>query len=100
MPTVSTEAVVVTGSSDFIGRAVVRRLAKAFRIVGFDREGGPHPPREAECVSIDSTSDESPRAGLERVRYAYGDRIASVVHLAAYYDSSGEPSPWSRERQS
>jgi nucleoside-diphosphate-sugar epimerase len=27
------------------------------------------------------------------VRIAYGDRITSVVHLAAYYDLSGEPSP-------
>ena len=26
------------------------------------------------------------------VRYAYGERLASVIHLAAYYDFSGEPS--------
>jgi nucleoside-diphosphate-sugar epimerase len=32
-------------------------------------------------------------AAFERVRYAYGNRIASVIHLAAYYDFSGEPSP-------
>ena len=29
---------------------------------------------------------------MERVRYAYGNKIASVVHLAAYYDFSGRPS--------
>src|SRR5712691_12181842 len=90
----SAGAVLVTGSSGFIGRAVVRRLARTFRIVGFDREGGDtHPPREAECVCMDLTSDDSVREAFERVRYAYGDRIASVVHLAAYYDFSGEPSP-------
>jgi nucleoside-diphosphate-sugar epimerase len=27
------------------------------------------------------------------VRLSHGDRLASVVHLAAYYDFSGEPSP-------
>lgn len=85
--------IVVTGSSGFIGRALVGRLAPRFSVVGFDRDGWPHPPREAECVCVDLTSNESVHAAFERVRYAYGDRIASVVHLAAYYDFSGEPSP-------
>jgi nucleoside-diphosphate-sugar epimerase len=30
---------------------------------------------------------------MEQVRQDFGPRIASVVHLAAYYDFSGEPSP-------
>jgi nucleoside-diphosphate-sugar epimerase len=85
--------ILVTGSSGLIGRAVVRALARSFQVVGFDREGWPHPPREAECVCVDLTSNESVAAAIQRVRYAYGSRIASVVHLAAYYDFSGEPSP-------
>jgi nucleoside-diphosphate-sugar epimerase len=87
------DLIVVTGSSGLIGTALIRRLADDFRIVGFDRVGPPHPPPHAECVGIDLTSDESVCEGLERVRYAYGRRIASVVHLAAHYDFSGEPSP-------
>jgi nucleoside-diphosphate-sugar epimerase len=89
----NSDVVLVTGSSGLIGRPLIRRLAGNFRIVGFDREGWPNPPKEAECVCIDLTSDESVQAAFERVRYAYGDDIASVVHLAAYYDFSGEPSP-------
>ena len=89
----NTAVTVVTGSSGFIGRRLVRRLARDFPVIGFDRQGWPHPPREAECVCVDLTSDESVEAAFERVRYAYGDRIASVIHLAAYYDFSGEPSP-------
>jgi nucleoside-diphosphate-sugar epimerase/uncharacterized membrane protein len=42
---------------------------------------------------VDLTSDSSVQAAMERVRRAYGTRIASVIHLAAYYDFSGEPSP-------
>ena len=86
------ETVIVTGSSGLIGSAAVRRLAGRFRVVGFDRAGPPHPPPEAECVCVDLTSDQSVRAALDRVRHGYGDRLAAVVHLAAYYDFSGEPS--------
>src|SRR2546425_7791053 len=87
------ETILVTGSSGLIGSATCVRLARQFEVVGFDREGWPHPPKEAECVCVDVTSDRSVQHGLERVRYAYGERIASVIHLAAYYDFSGEPSP-------
>lgn len=88
------DIVIVTGSSGLIGSALTRRLADRFRVVGFDRAGNPRPkPESVECVCVDVTSDESVRAGLARVRYAYGDTIDSVIHLAAYYDFSGEPSP-------
>ncbi|MBY0507715.1 MAG: NAD(P)-dependent oxidoreductase [Bryobacteraceae bacterium] len=85
-------AVLVTGGSGLIGSAVIRELSERYTVIGFDREGNPHPPPMAECVCVDLTSSESVRAAFERVRYAYGDRLASVVHLAAYYDFSGEPS--------
>jgi nucleoside-diphosphate-sugar epimerase len=87
------DVVIVTGSSGLIGSAVIPRLADSATVVGFDREGDPNPPMQAECVCVDVTTDESIRAAFARVRYAYGDRIASVIHLAAYYDFSGKPSP-------
>lgn len=87
------EVVIVTGSSGLIGKAVVQHLAQRFQVVGFDRDGNPHPPIEAECVCVDVTSERSIHSGLQRVCYAHGDRIASVIHLAAYYDFSGDPSP-------
>ncbi|MCI0460814.1 MAG: NAD-dependent epimerase/dehydratase family protein, partial [Gemmataceae bacterium] len=87
------ETVIITGSSGLIGSAVARRFGEPFAVLGFDQEGPPHPPPVAECVCVDLTSDESVAAGLERVRRGYGERIASVIHLAAYYDFSGEPSP-------
>ena len=86
------DVVVIAGSSGLIGSALARRLADRYTIVGFDRESRPHPPVVAECVCMDVTSDESLDLAFERLRYAYGDRIASVIHLAAYYDFSGQPS--------
>ncbi len=87
------DVVIVTGSSGLIGSAAVRRLAQDATLVGFDRAGDAQPPIQAECICVDVTSEESVRAGFARVRYAYGGRIASVIHLAAYYDFSGEPRP-------
>jgi nucleoside-diphosphate-sugar epimerase len=87
------EVVVITGSSGFIGAPVVNRLAERFSVVGFDRETKPHPPPAAECVCVDLTSDSSVEAAVERLRRGYGEAIASVIQMAAYYDFAGEPSP-------
>src|SRR5687767_1398497 len=87
------EVVLIAGSSGFIGSAVVERLAKTHRVVGFDQPGQPHPPPAAECLDVDLTKDESVAQCMRHVRERHGDRLASVIHLAAYYDFSGEPSP-------
>lgn len=86
------EVIIVSGSSGLIGTALINELAKKYQIVGLDNTGYPFPPITAECVCIDITSDESIKRAMDRIKYAYGDRIASVVHLAAYYDFSGKPS--------
>lgn len=87
------ETVIITGSSGFIGSALVNKLAGRFKLVGLDKIAHRTPPPTAECVCIDLTDEDAIKAAFERVRIAYGNRIASVVHLAAYYDLSGEPSP-------
>lgn len=92
MPNPKLPTVLVTGSSGLIGAAVCNRFGRRFSVVGFDRYGPPHPPPSAECVCVDLTSDESVKEAFARVRAGYGERIASVIHLAAYYDFSGAPS--------
>jgi UDP-glucose 4-epimerase len=87
------EVIIVTGSSGLIGTRIIKRLANNYRVVGFDKEGNKNPPMEAECVSFDITDAHSIRSAMERIRYGYGNKIASVIHLAAYYDFSGAPSP-------
>jgi nucleoside-diphosphate-sugar epimerase len=87
------DVVIVTGPTGFIGSALIEALGKGFRIVGFDQPGPPHPPPIADCVCVDISSEESVQEAFQSVRHWHGERIASVIHLAAYYDFSGEPSP-------
>ena len=85
--------IIVTGSSGLIGSAVCRRLAGAFRVFGFDRPGAPHPPEEATNVPVDLTDDQAVLDGYALVARQAGPDVASVVHLAAYYDFGGDDSP-------
>lgn len=87
------DVIVVSGSSGLIGTALIHKLAKKYQIVGLDNVGYPFPRPEAECVCVDITSDESMKNAFARIRYAYGNRIASVIHLAAYYSFSTKSSP-------
>ncbi len=85
--------ILITGTSGRIGYPLAKRFAKSFNVVGFDRRAPSHPPPSAECLYVDLTSDESLRRGLQAIRELHGSRIVSVIHLAAYYDFSGAPSP-------
>lgn len=87
------ETILVTGSSGRIGYPLAKRLAETFNVVGFDRRAPSLPPPSAECLYVDLTIEESLRRGLEAIRELHGNRLAAVIHLAAYYDFSGAPSP-------
>lgn len=84
--------ILVTGSSGFLGYPVAQRLSAEFSVVAFDRKAHPHPPPTAECLYVDVTSEPSLARGLDAVRDLHGNRLASVIHFAAYYDFSGVPS--------
>jgi len=85
--------ILITGASGRIGYPLAKRLSESFNVVGFDRRAPSHPPPSAECLYVDVTSDESLRRGLQAIRELHGNHIVSVIHLAAYYDFSGAPSP-------
>ena len=86
--------VLITGANGRIGAALMRRLSKRFdSVVGFDRNAPTPPPPDCVAIPVDITSDESVREGFRVLREHHGTRIAAVVHLAAYYDFLGKPSP-------
>lgn len=85
--------VLITGASGFVGTGLIKKLAERYRVVGLDRAGPPDPAAPAEAVDMDVTSDESVLKALEEVKSRFGARIASVIHLAGYFDLSGEENP-------
>lgn len=90
--------VVITGASGLIGTRTARALASDYTLVGLDVvKLPPDFPEGSHFVECDLSSDESTRRAVQQVRDALGPRVASVVHLAAYYDFSGAPSPLYQE---
>lgn len=92
----SRPAVIVSGSSGLLGQPVCLGLAdRGYEVFGLDRVGLPEPPKQnphVHDIECDITSYESVRGAIEQVRQATGGKLASVVHMAAYYDFSGEES--------
>jgi len=79
------EVIIVTGSAGRIGSNVARRLGKKYRIVGFELLKAIYASSNEELVPVDLTSDESVHQAFMHIKYFYGTKIASVIHLAAYY---------------
>ena len=86
-------AVLITGCSGLIGTALSRRLASGYELVGLDMKEPPEDTQLDSVTYLDVTSDLSVHDAMRRVRDDHGDHFAAVVHLAAYYDFTGEPSP-------
>lgn len=84
--------VVVTGAAGLIGSALIEALTGDYRVAALDVEKRPGSSR-AQWIECDLTSDRSTSRAFESLPLQEGETIASVVHLAGYYDFTGEPSP-------
>lgn len=78
--------VIITGASGKIGSLLTKALRKDYQVVGFDRN------EEADIV-IDLGSAASIKTAFKLFKQEYGNKIAVVIHLAAYFDFTGEKSP-------
>ncbi|MGQ3017061.1 vitamin K epoxide reductase family protein [Phenylobacterium sp.] len=82
--------VLITGAAGNLGATLAAGLSARYRIVGLDLEAA---PRDYPLIPADLTDEDSVKAALDQVRREHGDQLASVIHLAAYFDFSGEDHP-------
>ncbi|MBL0421511.1 NAD-dependent epimerase/dehydratase family protein [Ramlibacter sp. AW1] len=82
--------VLITGADGNLGRTLAQALASDYRIVGLSREAA---EADFPLIECDLSSDESVANAMREFRHRHGTRIASVVHLAAYFDFTGEDNP-------
>lgn len=82
--------VLIIGAAGNLGRSISEALSKEYRVVGLDRTERASP---IPILKVDLTSDTSVELALKNLRNAVGNKIASVIHLAAYFDFSGEDHP-------
>ncbi|MDP8994591.1 MAG: NAD-dependent epimerase/dehydratase family protein [Pseudomonadota bacterium] len=82
--------VLITGAAGNLGGSIAAALSDAYRIVGLDTDAG---DGDFPIYEADLTSAESIDAALEKVRANHGSRLASVIHLAAFFDFTGEEHP-------
>jgi nucleoside-diphosphate-sugar epimerase len=86
--------ILITGGAGRIGRALSAALAPRYRVVALERTCGAD---VANCVQADIGSQAALGGAMRRVREQFGNRIASVIHLAAFYDFSGKEHPAYRD---
>ena len=82
--------ILITGVSSEIGKAIVKKLRPKYTLVGFEQDGK---DSDVPLMTCDLTQDSSVHEALDRLRNQYGAHLASVIHLAGYYDFTGKDDP-------
>lgn len=89
--------VAVTGSAGFIGSRLVDALLPDYRVVGLDVRRPAQLPPGSDFVPCDLSDRVAAEVALAELERKTGGRLASVVHLAAWYDFTGADSPLYRD---
>lgn len=78
--------VLITGSEGRLGQAIAAQLAGVYQVVGFERAC-----KGQDCIDVDLACDAALAQACDTLRARHGDRLAAVIHLAAFYEFSSAP---------
>lgn len=90
MAGINKPVVLITGGGGNIGRSLGAALSETYTVAGLDRPGA---TADFPLVEADLADQKSVRQAIEQIKGRFGSRLASVVHLAAYFDFTGEDTP-------
>lgn len=82
--------VLITGVSGEVGDAIVHALGDRYTVIGMDQKGK---SASVPIIPVDLTKDVSVAHAFDMFRNSYGGEIASVIHLAGYFDFTGDDNP-------
>lgn len=82
--------VLITGGTGRIGHSLSAALSSRYQVVALERQCS---HQETDCIEADIGSDAALSKAMLQFRTRYGSQIASVIHLAAFYDFSGDDHP-------
>jgi nucleoside-diphosphate-sugar epimerase len=85
--------VLVTMSTNLIGTYTIAALSTEYQVVALTPQPPAQPRREVDWLVCELTRTQSITEGLAAVQMRHGEHLASVLHLAAYAEFSGEPCP-------
>src|SRR5687768_7267544 len=91
MPGRTKPLVLITGASGRIGVKLIDELSPHYRLVGLDLKAAK--VGRTPILACDLTSDDSVTEVMSALRKRFGARLAAVIHLAAYFDFTGEDKP-------
>ena len=82
--------VLITGAAGNIGGSLINFLSDDYTVVGLDLDCS---SAQADCIEFDISDADSVAGAFETLREKHGGRIAAVIHLAAFFDFTGEENP-------
>ena len=84
------KVIIITGCSGRIGRSIINRFKNSsYYLVGLDLVPLSEPPSNFTYIQMDISSQESLLKAMKQIKEQFGNRIASVLDLAAYYSFKG-----------
>ncbi|KAA9006813.1 vitamin K epoxide reductase family protein [Histidinibacterium aquaticum] len=89
-PDPSKPVILITGIGGSVGQALVEVLSPDYQVVGLERDVDPG--ATTPVIEGDLTDDAAMELAMREIEDRFGTKLASVIHLAAYFDFTGQKS--------